>query len=148
MLGPASRSSNSCFEIPMQRSALRSCVLSGVFWYSRQYRPLSPCARSCRWKLSIFRKSFPRSAYVRARLRPASIDGARASIAAAPKNCRRPGDISLQSRRREKQSREQSDQSARVLKRGISDFRRTARVAGAVCLAADDPCKILRSGSA
>src|SRR5207245_9716021 len=70
----------------------------------------------------------------------------RESIAAAPKSCNHPRDISPQTRRREKQSREQSVQSARVLKSDYVDLRRCGRAAGVPCLAVDAVgCTIRRS---
>jgi hypothetical protein len=64
----------------------------------------------------------------------------------ALKNCRRRGDISQQSRHQEKQSREQSDQSARALKLDYVGLR-SARVGGAPCLVAVACCTDRRSES-
>jgi hypothetical protein len=113
-----------------------------------------PAAESVRAQLSsevvdfalVVVACFLRSANVRARTHPASIGVDQASIAVALKNCRRRGDISQQSRHEEKQSREQSDQSARALKLDYVGPR-SARVGGAPCLAAAACCTDPRSES-
>jgi len=157
---------------PSQRCALDICgrrvdraVRVSTFRYSESRRDRARCpvfcdkanntgrracartivAGSCRF-CARPRACFLRSAKVRARTHPASIGAARASIAAVLKNCRRRRDISRQSRHREKQSREQSDQSARALKLDYVDFR-SARAGGAPCLAAAACCTDPRSES-
>ena len=100
---------------------------------------------SCRF-CARRRACFLRSANVRARTHPALIGADQASIAVALKNCRRRGDISQQSRHQEKQSREQSDQSARALKLDYVGLR-SARVEGAPCLVAVACCTDRRSES-
>jgi hypothetical protein len=98
------------------------------------------------------RANFPRPADARARSHLILVGADRASIAAAPKNCRRPGEISQQTRRQEKPSPEQRRHSARVLKREDVvlkwRIRRCGRVASALCLVAGAAeCTTPHSGS-
>jgi len=145
------RAGESIEQFAFRHSNAANCVeivhAVRCFVIKQQYRPPSPCACSCRRLFCARRRAcFLRSANVRARTHPASIGVDQASIAVALKNCRRRGDISQQSRHQEKQSREQSDQSARALKLDYVGLR-SARVGGAPCLVAVACCTDRRSES-